>query len=263
VGADAGAGRSASSSSAAGDTAGTNGGGAAAGSGGASASSAAAGSAGGRATSAGTAGGAATGTGAAAGGASAGAREAGARGTGGPSGTGDGGNGGHEGGGGSEGQAGPADVAFGDGGNPGGFSTPLYAGRIDDVSDFMLANAWRPDGGRSGGLPHGWGASDLAVLYWQGMTVATFVPVGLRPAPLSWIPYDDVGDILLGAPQTDMPLELGAAYRVLQVYTYGTYPARGWTPPGAAEGRPAELALQEARHEQGEAAARAPAGSLP
>ncbi|MFB3819824.1 MAG: hypothetical protein ACE147_19375 [Candidatus Methylomirabilales bacterium] len=185
------------------------------------------------------------------------------RGAGGTSGgaTGDGGNGGNQGGGGSEGQAGPGDVAFRDGGNVGPPSMPLYAGRIDDVSDFLLANAWRPNGGQAGGLPHGWGASDLAVLYWQGMTVATFVPVGLRPASLSWIPYDDIGDVLLGAPQTGMPLELGETHRVLEVYTYGTYPPRAWTPSLSSERPAAGRVVQEAR--QAAPAPQRQTGSLP
>jgi hypothetical protein len=151
-------------------------------------------------------------------------------------------------------------MASWDGPGAGPASTSLYAGRIDDVSDFMLANAWRPDAGRHGGVPYGWGASDLAVLYWQGMTVATFVPVGLRPAPLSWIPYEDLGDILLGAAQTGMPLELGETHRVLEVYTYGTYSRRASAlPPGEPPAQPP--ALQEAR--QGAPAALGPSQPRP
>ncbi|MFB3816827.1 MAG: hypothetical protein ACE147_04100 [Candidatus Methylomirabilales bacterium] len=125
-----------------------------------------------------------------------------------------------------------------------------YAGRVDDISDYMLAHAWRPGGNPGGEPPYGWGASDLSVLFWHGVTTATYVPVGLPRQPLRWIAYEDLHDVLLGAPQTGMRAEFSEAHRVLEHYAYGSYPR-----PPATSGLEGDRAPGTGLRSQGPAAA--------
>lgn len=94
----------------------------------------------------------------------------------------------------------------------------------------MLAQAWQPDAGREGGLPYGWGASDFAALYWAGMISTSVAFVGLPQRSLASIPYEDVGDILLGAREAGLRADLSDVQRVLRRDGYGSYPRRVWQP---------------------------------
>jgi hypothetical protein len=107
--------------------------------------------------------------------------------------------------------------------------TPQYAGRIDDVSDFMLAHAWRPGDEKRGAMAPGWGASEYDVMYWVGATAVTFVEVGLPPEPRVSIAYEDVNDVLLGTAQTRMRADFANVHLLLERYAYGSYPERVWT----------------------------------
>jgi hypothetical protein len=112
--------------------------------------------------------------------------------------------------------------------------TPRYAGRIDDIGDFLLGRAWRAGDERRATLAYGWGASEFDVLYWAGATVATYVEVGVPPEPLQAIAYEDTSDILAGTAQTGMRADFSTVHLVLERYAYGTYPERVWTSAEAA-----------------------------
>ena len=49
---------------------------------------------------------------------------------------------------------------------------------MDDISDFLLGNAWQPQAPLVNGHPFGWGQSEFSNLYWLGITAPLYVAIG-------------------------------------------------------------------------------------